>query len=126
MTSVKNQIGPIEDSITKELFVSCRHAHATYQRKPKSPVHDIRATKETKESSQKEKRKKEVHGEHHSSRKKKERLGKMVQELFKEADALARATEANNRMDLLLKSNILRTKFCKKRKEIEKEEIKLY
>ena len=90
MTSVKNQISPIEDSVTKELFVSCRHAHASYQRKLKSPVHDTRTTyKETKESSQKEKRKKEVHGEHHSSRKNKERLGKMVQELFKEADALA-------------------------------------
>ena len=28
---IKNQDGPIEDFVTKELLVSCRHAHARYQ-----------------------------------------------------------------------------------------------
>lgn len=29
--SIKNQDGLIADSITKELLLSCRHAHARYQ-----------------------------------------------------------------------------------------------
>ena len=77
------------------MYVSRRYAHANYQsnlKENQSPLQDIRATslKETRVSNQNEKRKKKVHEELHLSRTKKERLGKMVQELTKEADALAK------------------------------------
>ena len=112
---IKNQDGPIEDSVTKELLVSCRHAHARYQS-------CLNQKKKTEEASQKEKRKKEVQEELQSSRKKKERLEKMVQELTKEADELATEAETKHKMDLLVKSNALRSKSREKRKEIEHEE----
>ena len=50
-----------------------------------------------------------------SSRKKKERLEKMVQKLTKEADALATKAETKNKMDLLVKSNAMRSKSREKR-----------
>lgn len=97
---IKNQDGPIEDSVTKELLISCRHAHARYQS-------CLNQKKKTEEASQKEKRKKEVQEELQSSRKKKERLEKMVQELTKEAYELATEAETKHKMDLLVKSNAL-------------------
>ena len=112
---IKNQDGPIEDSVTKELLVSCRHAHARYQS-------CLIQKKKTEDASDKEKRKKEVQEELQSSRKKKERLEKMVQELTKEADELATEAETKHKMDLLVKSNAMRSKSREKRKEIENEE----
>ena len=46
----------------------------------------------------------------------------MVQELTKEADALATEAETKNKMDLLVKSNAMHLKSCAKRKKIENEE----
>ena len=115
---IKNQDGPIEDSVTKELLVSCRHAHARYQS-------CLNQKKKTEEASEKEKRKKEVQEELQSSRKKKERLEKMVQELTKEADELATEAETKHKMKLLVKSNAMRSKSREKRKEIENEKKKL-
>ena len=109
---IKNQDGPMEDSVTKELLLSCRHAHARYQS-------CLNQKKKTEEASQKEKRKKEVQEELQPSRKKKERLEKMVQELTKEADELA---ETKHKMDLLVRSNAMHSKSCEKGKEIENEE----
>ena len=99
---IKSQDGPIENSVTKELLVSCRHAHARYQS-------CLNQKKKTEEASEKEKRKK-VQEELQSSRKKKERLEKMVQELTKEADELATEAETKHKMDLLVKSNAMRSK----------------
>jgi len=101
----------MEDSVTKELLLSCRHAHTRYQS-------CLNQKKKTEEASQKENRKKEVQEELHSSRKK-ERLEKMVQELTKTADELA---ETKHKMDLLVKSNATCSKSREKRKEIENEE----
>ena len=112
---IKNQDGPIEDSVTKELLVSCRHAHARYQS-------CLIQKKKTEDASDKEKGKKEVQEELQSSRKKKERLEKMVQELTKEADELATEAETKHKMDLLVKSNAMRSKSREKRKKIENEE----
>ena len=111
---IKSQDGPIEDSLTKELLVSCRHAHARYQS-------CLNQKKKREEASEKEKSKK-VQEELQSSRKKKERLEKMVQELTKEADELATEAETKHKMDLLVKSDAMRSKSHEKRKEIENEE----
>ena len=46
----------------------------------------------------------------------------MVQELTKEADALATKAETKRKMDLLVKSNAMRSKSGEKRKEIKNEE----
>ena len=112
---LKNQDGAMEDSVTKELLLSCRHAHARYQS-------CLNQKKKTEGASQKEKRKKEVQEELQSSRKKKERLEKMVQELTKEADEFASEAEAKHKMDLLVKSNAMHSKSREKRQEIENEE----
>ena len=93
---IKNQDGPIEDFVTMELLVSCRHAHARYQS-------CLNQKKKTEEASQKENTKKEVQEELQSSRKKKERLEKMVQELAKEADELSTQAKTKHKMDLLVK-----------------------
>ena len=53
---IKNQDGPVEDSVTKELLVSCRHAQARYQS-------CLNQKTKTEEASEKEKRKKEVQEE---------------------------------------------------------------
>lgn len=46
---IKNQDGPVEDTITKELLTSCREAHARYQS-------NLNQKKKTGELSQQEKR----------------------------------------------------------------------
>ena len=57
------------------------------------------------------------------SSRKKERLEKMVQELTEEVDALATEAETKkNKMDLLVKSNAMRSKSLVKHTEIENEE----
>ena len=47
---------------------------------------------------------------------------KIVQELTKEADALATEAKTKNKMDLLVKSNAMYSKSGEKRKGIENEE----
>jgi len=107
---IKNQDGPMEDSVKKELLLSCQHAHARYQS-------CLNHKKKTEAVSQKEKRKKGVQEELQSSRKK-ERLEKMVQELTKEADKLALETETKHKMDLLVKSSAMRSKRLKMKRRI--------
>lgn len=74
--SIKNQDGLIADSITKELLLSCRHAHARYQS-------NLTKKNKQEESSQKEKRKREVHEQLKSSKKNKEDLRKWFRNLVK-------------------------------------------
>lgn len=52
--SIKNQDGLIADSITKELLLSCRHAHARYQSnltKKKTTTTRVKSKREEKEGS---------------------------------------------------------------------------
>ena len=57
-----------------------------------------------------------------SSWKKKERLEQIVQGLTIEPDALATQAETKNKMELMVKSNVMSSKSREKRKEMENEE----
>ena len=85
-------------------------------------IPDLLKSEKENRRGQSENTKKEVQEELQTSRKKKERLEKMVQELTKEADELSTQAETKHKKDLLVKSNAMRPKTREKGKKIENEE----
>ena len=112
---IKQQDGPIEDSISEELLTSCTHARQRYH----SHLED---KKRLAERTDKERQKKCIEEELCQSRKKKRQLQTIAEELINDANALAKDAEFKNSMSLLVKSNASRQKSGKKRKAIEDED----
>ena len=111
---IKQQDGPIENSISKEVLTSCTHGRQRYR----SHLED---KKRSEERTDKERQKKCTEEGLCQSRKKKRQLQTIEEEVMNNANGLAKEAEMKNSMSLLVKSNALRQKSGEKRKAIEDE-----
>ena len=96
----------------------CKSAHSRY----KTHMED---KKKLNKESEKERKRKAIGKELNQSQRKKQKLETTAANLSKEADQLTVCAEKNNKMDLLVKSNALRSKAKEKRAEVEVEEDKI-
>ena len=108
----------MEQCITSEMLMHCKSAHSRYK------TH-MEGKKKLNKESEKERKRKAIGGELNQSQRKKQKLEATAANLSKEADQLAVDAEKNNKMDLLVKSNALRSKAKEKRAEVEVEEDKI-
>ena len=107
----------MEQCITSEMLKHCKSAHSRY----KTHMEDKKLNKK----SEKERKRKAIGEELNQSQRKKQKLEATPANLSKEADQLAVDAEKNSKMDLLVKSNALRSKAKEKRAEVEVEEDKI-